>query len=88
MSRGMPKTGEKIILTDWPKVKHIEANYRGVETEYLVKIHKDMFHLMMTFHAETAGGYGIEYGYKEVAAELNFRKAVPTGYEHGQYDNA
>jgi hypothetical protein len=27
----------KIILTDWPKLKYIEANYRGLETEHLQK---------------------------------------------------
>lgn len=39
-----------------------------------------MFHQMMTFHAETAGGYGIEYDHEDVRAELEFRKAVPEGY--------
>jgi hypothetical protein len=35
---------------------------------------------MMLFSTEIAGGYAIEYNHKEVARELEFRKAVPEGY--------
>lgn len=75
---------EKIILTDWPKEKPIEANYRGVSTERLVDIHKSLYHsMMMSCHerGEDTGGYSILYGYKGVMEELRFRNAVPEGYE-------
>jgi hypothetical protein len=65
----------KIILTDWPKLKYIEANYRGLETEHLQKLNQQMFHLMMCGLTDEAGGYAIGYNYKEVEKELKFRKA-------------
>ena len=66
----------KIILTDCPKTKNIDANLRGVETEILQKINIEMFHSMMCSHDEEAGGYIICYDYKAVGEELKFRKAA------------
>lgn len=62
-----------IILTDWPKPKHIEAHYRGVETVELIRIRKQIFHQMMTFDVKTAGGYVILFDYRQIEKELNFR---------------
>ena len=64
----------KIILTDYPKAKHIEANYRGVETEELVKIKDRMFHCMMMCEFIEAGGYIIRYDSNGVEAELKWRR--------------
>lgn len=63
----------KIILTDWPKSKWIEANYRGVETEELLRKHKDMFHTMMGDTVEVSGGYVIRFDSDKVRKELKFR---------------
>lgn len=62
-----------IILTDYPKSKLIKAHLRGCETEFLEKILKQMFHLMMSFYVEQAGGYSIEYNYEDVKKELKWR---------------
>ena len=64
----------KIILTDWPKLKYIEANLRGVETERLVELYWENFHLMMSGHTEEAGGYAINFDSREIVKELEFRK--------------
>lgn len=66
----------KIILTDWPKTKCINANMRGVETETLQKINIEMFHFMMCSHDEEAGGYIIRYDHRAVEEELKFRKVA------------
>ena len=64
----------KIILTDWPKTKYIEAHLRGVETKKLQEINQDMFHFMMGSHSEIAGGYCITYYAEKIEAELKFRR--------------
>ncbi len=64
---------DKIILTDWPKPKHIEAHYRGVETETLLKWLRYLYHGMMVSGSEEAGGYSIHYDDKGVTNELGFR---------------
>ena len=71
----------KIILTDYPKLKGITANVRGMETERLVEIHKELFHTMMTATTETAGGYAVHIEYLDVGKELAYRKAIPEGYD-------
>jgi hypothetical protein len=63
----------KIILTDWPKPRHIEAHYRGVETEKLVKIREQLFHTMMMDYVEEAGGYTILYNNRAIERELSYR---------------
>jgi hypothetical protein len=77
MSKGQPKTGEKIILTDWPKFKYMDANYRGIETEELLDLRKELFHTMMCSTAETAGGWVVSISYEGINDELRFRKALP-----------
>lgn len=64
----------KIILTDYPKTKSIKANVRGLTTEELHKWDKQLFHLMMCSMSEVAGGYCIEFDYKDIMAELKWRK--------------
>lgn len=71
---------KRIILTDYPKTKHIEAHYRGVETKKLVKWLKQLFHTMMVYSSEEAAGYVISYNYKDIQAELDYRGARPEGY--------
>jgi hypothetical protein len=66
----------KIVLTDWPKWKYIEANYRGVKTEKLLKIRESVFHGMMCDHSEIAGGYVITYRLEAIEEELKFRNVV------------
>jgi len=73
----------KIILTDWPKLKSLSANMRGVETETLQRINVEMFHLMMGGQTEVAGGYAIWYDSDKVEEELKFRKA-PLHPAHGR----
>jgi hypothetical protein len=68
---------QQIVLTDWPKTKHLDANYRGVETEKLLKWRDELFHLMMVSGAEEAGGYTVHYEPKGIDEELAFRKALP-----------
>jgi hypothetical protein len=68
---------EKIILTDWPKMKHMEANYRGMETEDLLKYRSRIYHLMMMDDSETAGGWVVNINIEGVVDELKFRKALP-----------
>lgn len=63
-----------IVLTDWPKTKHIYAHLRGVETEKLLELRKQLFHLMMMSRTEMAGGYAITYCADEIEEELKFRK--------------
>jgi hypothetical protein len=63
----------KITLTDYPQLKTIEANYRGVETEKLINWHKHLRLFMMTFGGEQACGYNIVYDFQAVRRELNFR---------------
>jgi len=78
----MPERPTKIILTDWPKPKLIEAHLRGVETEELIEKFKEMYHLMMGFTCEEAGGYVIEYTPEGIKEELKFRNVeIPHGYE-------
>lgn len=67
----------KIILTDWPKTKSIEAHYRGCETDHLHKMHEQMFHLMMGAVSDSEGGYVITYYQEGVMKELEFRKEHP-----------
>lgn len=62
-----------IILTDYPKWKHIDANYRGLTTEHLQKLKKEMFHMMMISVNDEAGGYVINYDADKVEEELKFR---------------
>jgi hypothetical protein len=64
----------KITLTDYPKRESIEANYRGCKTGELLRIHSQIFHLMMTDYTELAGGYVIRYKTKGIEAELDWRK--------------
>jgi hypothetical protein len=64
---------KKVILTDWPKLKHIPANLRGVETEKLLALRDKMFPLMMMGDTEVAGGYAIEFDAHAVEEELKFR---------------
>jgi hypothetical protein len=64
----------KIALTDYPKPKHIQVHYRGVETETLVQWYKQLFHLMMVSGSVESGGYTIYYDYKDIEQELKFRK--------------
>ena len=63
-----------IVLTDYPKRESIEANYRGCETEELLRIHSQIFHLMMVCYTELAGGYIIEYTPLGIEEELDWRK--------------
>lgn len=63
----------KIILTDYPKVKHIEANYRGMETERLLELRESMFRMMMGYWFEEGGGYVMNIDRKEIEEELKFR---------------
>jgi hypothetical protein len=75
------KTEKKIILTDWPKAQVIDANLRGVEIDELLRLLKQMYHLMMGFTMVSAGGYYIEFDYKKVKEESKFRKVeIPHGY--------
>jgi hypothetical protein len=62
-----------VVLTDYPKVEHIEAHMRGVSTEKLVSMRKQLFHTMMVATIEVAGGYAIHYDYRAIERELNFR---------------
>lgn len=64
---------QKIILTDYPKLKHISANLRGVATEKLLKLRDQLFSTMMSFTDEEAGGYAIFYDAIEIVKELEFR---------------
>jgi hypothetical protein len=64
----------QIILTDWPKPKSIEANYRGVETEKLLSLRLSMFHTMMSTTSEVTCGYVIYFRDDKVEEELKFRK--------------
>lgn len=66
----------KIVLTDYPKVRHIDANYRGMETEELLKLLDTMFHLMMPCWTvgEVVGGWSIRCDPEGVRKELEFRK--------------
>lgn len=63
----------KIILTDYPKVKHIEANYRGMETERLLELRESMFRMMMGYWFEEGGGYVMNIDREEIEEELKFR---------------
>lgn len=63
-----------IILTDWPKTRHAKANLRGMETDDLFDKGKNLFHGMMTFGSDFAGGYYLDYTLKEIEEELKFRK--------------
>ena len=63
----------KIVLTDYPKTKRIEANYRGIETDVLVEMRKKMFHIMMEWTVEVHGGYAIMFEGKGIERELNYR---------------
>ena len=63
-----------ITLTDWPKTKQIEANYRGMETDELFDKWKNCFHLMMPFDSELANGWHIVAGADKMEEELKFRK--------------
>ena len=78
----MPGSNSSIVVTDWGDThrKHINANYRGVETDELIKIHKQISHLMICGHTEVAGGYAIYFDYRGVQKELEYRKALPEGY--------
>lgn len=62
-----------VVLTDYPKSKHISAHMRGVETEELLEILKRLFHGMMSVEMIEAGGYVIEYDYRQIQEELAFR---------------
>ena len=64
-----------IILTDWPKYKRIEANYRGMETEQLFRKLSEAFHLMMPIESDEGGGYSIFFTEEGIKKELEFRKA-------------
>jgi len=65
----------KIVLTDWPKYKHTEANYRGMETPELLKLLDTMFHLMMcNWSSEAVGGWIVNYKPERIREELKFRK--------------
>lgn len=70
-------TTSSIVLTDWPKTKHVEAHYRGCDTADLHQKHELMFHLMLCSLTEVMGGYAITYEYKAVIEELKFRKEKP-----------
>ncbi len=61
-----------IVLTDWPKFKHMDANYRGMETERLLKLRDELFHLMLDV-AEQAGGWVVHIDPKGIDEELKFR---------------
>lgn len=64
-----------IVLTDYPKLKQIDANYRGMETEKLLEVRKTMFHSMMcSWSEEPVGGWVVNYDPKEIEKELDFRK--------------
>lgn len=65
-----------IILTDWPKTKYLEAHYRGLDTERLLRLKENMFHTMMTCVSEEAGGYAIHYEADGVDKELKIRKEL------------
>jgi hypothetical protein len=65
-----------IILTDYPKAKHIEAHYRGISTERLLEILEGNFSMMMDYTNEEQGGYYIEYRNEGIEAELKFRKVA------------
>jgi hypothetical protein len=73
----VPALDSQIILTDWPKAKWIEANYRGMETEDLLKYRSRIYHLMMMDDSETAGGWVVNINLKGIIEELKFRKALP-----------
>lgn len=62
-----------IILTDYPKIKTIPANLRGLSNEELLRIKNQMDSLMMNIGHYEAGGYFLEYSDKDVEAELQFR---------------
>lgn len=65
----------KIVLTDWPKYKHIRANCRGMETPELLKILDSIFHMMMcSWSSEAVGGWIVEYYPEDIKEELKFRK--------------
>jgi hypothetical protein len=63
-----------IILTDWPKTKHIDANLRGIDTACLLSLREQLFHSMMQYTAEIAGGYAIIFDSDKIEAELKYRK--------------
>jgi len=66
----------KIVLTDWPKLRDIEAHYRGVETQELFRKLDESFHLMMPgAYPDHGGGYLIFFEPEEIKKELEFRKA-------------
>ena len=77
LNTGKARMGKssKIILTDWPKYKHVEANYRGMETEELLKLLDKIFHFMMCgWSSGPVGGWVVNYETKGIREELAFRK--------------
>jgi hypothetical protein len=65
----------KITLTDWPKYKHVQANYRGMENEELLEMRMTIFHLMMCgWSSEPVGGWIVNYEVKGIEEELIFRR--------------
>ena len=69
-----------IILTDYPKLKTINANLRGIPTERLVEVYKQLFHTMTDVWTETAAGYLIEYNSTQIEKELKYRKVEKIPY--------
>lgn len=64
-----------LILTDgdWPIMKTIEANYRGMTSDELFAQACQMFHIMMEYVNKPFGGYCVGYHYNKIAEELEFR---------------
>lgn len=71
----MAKPSNKIVLTDWPKYKYIEANYRGMETPELLDMLDKLFHFMIPcWSNEVVGGWIVGYNLEGIREELKFRK--------------
>lgn len=62
-----------ISLTDYPKTKEIEANYRGITTRELLRLRHQLFQTMMMYWSEQAAGYTVVYIDKGIEQELNYR---------------
>jgi hypothetical protein len=73
----MPGPNSSIVITDWgdTQLKHVNANYRGMETEKLVELRKTIFHLMMCSWSEgPIGGWVVNYDPEKIEEELLWRK--------------
>lgn len=45
-----------VVLTDYPKTKNIEANMRGVQTDKLIAMRKQLFHTLVQLRKNLEAG--------------------------------